>query len=390
LKPIAQCEEELRQVGKRQQASYANALAAWEAARKSALKSASKGVATAQQALERIGPAPEPPLGSVITCGEPTIEGLTKSLIHGQPSQGVFTAEGGEFVGGHALKDDAKLRSAAGLSKFWDGETFKRIRGDEVTVLAGRRVSMFLMVQPDIAARLCGDRVLQDQGFLARFLPTFPTSTMGTRFAAAVSAHHGAALTRYHARMTELLCRSPKLREGTRNELETELIVFTAEAAALLTAFADATEAELRKDGRLFTVRGFAAKLAEQAGRIAGGLSCFEDPNTLVIGAERTEGAILLVQYYAAEALRLFGTAQINADTIAAEDLRLWLLDRWDQETVSVRDIVRLGPNALRETSRVRHLVRILVDHGWLASVDHETKGRRDREVYQVVRGAPS
>jgi hypothetical protein len=189
--------------------------------------------------------------------------------------------------------------------------------------------------------------------------------------------------------MTELLCRAPKLKGGRRNELEPNVIGFTVEAAALLTAFADATEAELRKDGLLFSVRGFAAKLAEQAGRIAGGLSRFEDPEAHLIGVDRTEGAIVLAQYYAAEAMRLFGSAQINVDTMAAEDLRLWLLDRWDQETVSVRDIVRRGPNALRETSRVRHLVRILADHGWLLP-HHETKGRRDREVYQVVRGALS
>ena len=82
---------------------------------------------------------------------------------------------------------------------------------------------------------------------------------------------------------------------------------------------------KLRKDGLLFSVRGFAAKLAEQAGRIAGGRSRFEDPETHLVGVDRTEGAIVLAQYYAAEALRLFGSAQINVDTMAAEDLRLWL-----------------------------------------------------------------
>ena len=67
--------------------------------------------------LAAVGPKPKPPLKPILLLEEPTIEGLAKLLLVGQPSVGVFSAEGGEFVGGHAMKDDAKLRSAAGLSK---------------------------------------------------------------------------------------------------------------------------------------------------------------------------------------------------------------------------------------------------------------------------------
>ena len=59
-------------------------------------------------------------------------------------------------------------------------------------------------------------------------------------------------------------------------------------------------------------------------------------------------------------------------------DCEIWLLDRCAAKTVTVRDIVRCGPNSLRTTKRVKALIKILVDHGWLWPV---------AEGYQIVRG---
>ena len=88
------------------------------------------------------------------------VEGLCKLLAVGLPSVGIFSAEGGQFVGGHGMADDAKLRTASGLSALWDGEPIKRIRAmDGCTVLPGRRVAMHLMVQPDVAVIWFGDRL---------------------------------------------------------------------------------------------------------------------------------------------------------------------------------------------------------------------------------------
>jgi hypothetical protein len=37
----------------------------------------------------------------------------------GQPSLGLFSAEGGQFIGGHGMNEDNKLKTAAGLSCAW-------------------------------------------------------------------------------------------------------------------------------------------------------------------------------------------------------------------------------------------------------------------------------
>ena len=64
----------------------------------------------------------------MITCPEPTYEGLCKAFQIGQPSLGIFASEGGQFIGGHGMSDKATLRAAEGLSAAWDGEPMKRVR----------------------------------------------------------------------------------------------------------------------------------------------------------------------------------------------------------------------------------------------------------------------
>src|SRR5215470_20343234 len=107
----------------------------------------------------------------MLTCPDPTYEGLCRLLAEGQPSIGIFAAEAGQFIGGHGMADDAKLRTAAGLSALWDGAPIKRVRAlDGFTVLPGRRVAMHLMTQPDVAAIWFGDRLLVEQGLMSRVL----------------------------------------------------------------------------------------------------------------------------------------------------------------------------------------------------------------------------
>jgi hypothetical protein len=68
------------------------------------------------------------------------------------------------------------LRTATTLSKLWDGNPIDRVRsGDGVIVLPGRRHTVHLMLQPNIAA-LFGDGMLAEQGLLSRVLATAPES----------------------------------------------------------------------------------------------------------------------------------------------------------------------------------------------------------------------
>jgi hypothetical protein len=139
LRPVREREAALRKTHDAELLDYENAKEAWEVARKAATKAAKGDRVRIKMALDALGSSPLPPLVPILTCTEPTYEGLCRLFPHSLPSIGIFAAEGGQFIGGHGMADDAKLRTAAGLSAFWDGEAIKRVRAlDGVTILPGR------------------------------------------------------------------------------------------------------------------------------------------------------------------------------------------------------------------------------------------------------------
>jgi hypothetical protein len=212
LRPVRRREAALREAYEGEAIAHRNALDAWDAARKFAIKSGKGDLNAIGAALGALGPAPQAPLHPVLTCPEPTYEGMCKLMLDGQPSIGIFASEGGQFVGGHGMSDDAKLRTAAGLSALWDGETIKRVRAQEgVTVLPGRRAAMHLMAQPDVAAIWMADRLLVDQGFMSRVLITAPEPASGSRIWREPKPESEVAMQHYVARLLDVLgdrCRS--------------------------------------------------------------------------------------------------------------------------------------------------------------------------------------
>ena len=114
---------------------------------------------------------PEPPLYPATRISDPTIEGLIHHLEIGLPSVAVMTDEGGQFFGGHSMKKENALKTAAGFSKFWDGATLTKSRASaEPVQLTGKRVSLHLMIQPGVAQSVVGDPIMKDQGLLSRVL----------------------------------------------------------------------------------------------------------------------------------------------------------------------------------------------------------------------------
>jgi hypothetical protein len=220
LGPIRKHEEILLETYAAELPAYNNAKAAWDAARKKACISHKGDFVAIKAALNNLGPEPAAPLSPLFTCQEPTFEGLCRALEYGQPSIGIFATEGGQFIAGHAMSAENKLKTAAGLSCAWDGETIRRVRaGDGVTILAGRRVSLHLMVQPGVAAIMLSDDKLADQGMLSRCLVTAPESRSGHRFFREPKPETKNKLLAYEQRLHDILQRPFPLATNTRNVL---------------------------------------------------------------------------------------------------------------------------------------------------------------------------
>ena len=234
---------------------------------------------TRRAKLEALGREPAAPKSPILILQEPTLEGLTKHLKVGYPSVGLFSSEGGQFIGGHAMSDDAKRRSAAALNALWDDGRLERIRAsEEITLLPGRRVSVFLQVQPDVAQHFLCDPVLQDIGLLARFLITQPDSMMGSREFRNLTPEHQAAIAAYNAQMLGLLRRSLPYDERS-DGLEPPALIMSSDARTQWIAFANHIEAMLAPGQELHEISGFANKLPEHAARIAAVLQTFDDPD---------------------------------------------------------------------------------------------------------------
>jgi len=200
--------------------SYRIRMAVWEAEKKK-IEADRKATRDARKImLEDLGSAPVAPLYPFLTAPEPTIEGLIKAMPRALGSLGLFSAEGGQFVGGHGMSTDNRLKTAAALSSMWDGDPIKRIRaGDGVSILKGRRLSLHIMIQPDVATGFLADPLLRDQGLLSRILVAAPCSKAGTRTYQETAAADETAIRDYGGHILELLRKPWPFVPGTDNEL---------------------------------------------------------------------------------------------------------------------------------------------------------------------------
>jgi hypothetical protein len=389
LAPVRQREAMLRKMYETEHPGYVNALDAFNAARGAVIKKLKGDRASLETALKELGSEPNAPLQPLLTCPEPTYEGLCRLLAVAQPSIGIFAAEGGQFIGGHGMTEEAKLRTSAGLSACWDGEPIKRVRSQEgLLLLPGRRISMHLMAQPDVAAIWLGDRLLLEQGLLSRVLVTAPNPASGTRLWREPSIESTRALQAYNSVIGDILQRQAPLVPGSRNELAPRHLLLSGTARNMWIGFADHIEKRLGQGGELDPVRGLANKLPEHAARIAGVLTLVGDLDSGEISASDMEAGIAIAEHYATEALRLSGAGPISANLVEAQRLLKRLRTSWSLPVVSLPDICRLGPNSIRTEASARRAVTVVCEHGWLAQAPPcEINGAHRREVWRIIRG---
>ncbi len=327
LKAIKKHEAALRERYTIDMERHRNEKEAWEKQRSQILNDKKRypGKAEKERALATLGREPEAPLNPMIISPEPTVEGLAKHYLCGLPSIGVFSAEGGQFIGGHGMREEKKLLSAAAYSSLWDGEPIRRVRaGDGSVMLPGRRLAIHLMAQPDVAANMLSDRVLADQGLLSRMLVAAPKSAAGTRYWKEASADADVALALYEARLLALLQKPFPLTEDTRNELSPPVITLSSEARQQWIQFVDHIESGQGHGGAYEPIRGLAGKLPEHATRLGAVMALVDDLDCRILSAEHMASGIVLAQFYAEEAMRLFSTGMASDELQTAQIVLDW------------------------------------------------------------------
>ena len=361
LRPVALRERELRLDWVEELEAWKADHQAWSRAKDAAFKG-KKTRAEIRAEIEALGPEPVKPIEPMLSTDEPTFEGLVKLLADGWPSVGVFSDEGGRFLGGHAMSEDNRLKTAAGLSGLWDGSPIRRTRsGDGNSLLYDRRVSMHLMIQPVVAEQLFSDSLLSGQGLLGRILPAWPDSTMGDRAYSDHDIFKSAPFGSYFARLSGIL--KSDLPVENRNELVPARIEVTPEAKSVWIQFHDSIESQLGKDGALRPIASLAAKAAEHALRLAGVLSLVNRwPTFGQIGEREMYGGIALADYYVTEALRIHEEAVVDDRARVAESVIEWGLSRGGQ--FPAEHLYQFGPGDVRTKADAEPVIKMLVEHG--------------------------
>jgi len=371
LWPIRKREKALKEQHDRDFKTWSIDHAAWSAEKRKIEGKGSLDLEGRKQALRDLGSEPERPLHPFLTAPDPTVEGLAKAWPSAPAALGIFTAEGGQFIGGHGMSQDNRLKTAAVYSELWDGHPIKRIRAaDGVSILLGRRLSMHVMVQPDASALFLADPTLRDQGLLSRVLVAAPDSIAGTRLYRDTAPHDDAAIKAYGARLLSILEARWPLAAGQRNELDPRVLTITTEASAAWRGFYDHVERQCGKLNDLGPIQDFAAKAAEHAARIAGVLTVVENLHAAEIGLSAMAPALTLADWYVNEALRLQRAARTDPRLLRAQQLLDWMLARGGM--IGFREILQFGPLAVRTKSDAEDALSILSGHGWVA----EAQGR--------------
>ena len=209
-------------------------------------------------------PTPTKPAPQSITTANATIEGICK-LLKFQSSLGIFSAEGGEMLGGHSLRDDKRSSGLAFYLKGWSGESLDSLRGgDGLTVLLGRRMAMHVLVQPVLLRELLCDPLAQGQGLLARCLIAEPQTLAGTRMYKHSNPHDNPDVIAYNERISTLLTTTPACWEtGDGYELKPRDLYMGDDARALWIAFYNVIEGQQANGSELDGARPFASKAAE-------------------------------------------------------------------------------------------------------------------------------
>lgn len=379
-------EASFREAAQSDASKYADAKEIWEHARTQAKNHNKKNRAALAEAFQEIGPEPKAPAHPMLLVADPTPEALVMHLA-ARPWGGLFTAEGGLFLGGSAMNDESRMRTGALLNTLWDGDAIRRLRVTTgAAYLPGRRCSAHIMVQPAIASRFLADATLAGIGTLARTLLVAPTGTAGTRFFREPSDVAGKALAEYDARLSEMMRKAPHTSGTDPTVLDPPPIRLDHDAREMWIAFHDDVEKAQRSEGPLHSIQAFASKMAEHAGRLAAVLTIYSDPDAIDVSVEAMAGGIELAKHYAAELLRLQGTAGVSADLDLAARLLKWWQARQDPRC-DLATIYQRSLNAISDAATARRIVLVLEHHGWVdrLSAGTELDGKPRHEAWELV-----
>jgi hypothetical protein len=311
---------------------------------------------------------PDQPILPSLFFEDTNAERLAVDIANGWPSASIWSDEGGLVVGSHGMSDDNLMRFIGLLNRLWDGHPFERRRlTTPSAIIRGRRLTVSLMMQPIVFARLIGAKggAARGMGWIARTLTSWPKSAIGSRPYRTASAMPG--LDAFHSRVRELLD-LPLPVEGAGMVLELPVLCLAPPAFALWRFLHDDVEAALSRVGEFGNIPDIGAKIAENSARLAANFHIVERGPGGSIDAATMEAAATVAVWYLNEARRVIAANERPQDATDAELLLDWLL-REPAGPIEPRIILNRGPNSLRNKPRRDAAIKVLIEKHWILEV---------------------
>ncbi|GAO71878.1 DUF3987 domain-containing protein [Comamonas sp. E6] len=309
----------------------------------------------------------KPPPPKTLTINNATVEGVA-TLLKNQSHVGIFTAEGGELLGGHSLSNERRSAGLAFYLKAWSAEELSALRvGSGLNSLLGRRMAMHVLVQPVLLHQLMGDTLANDQGLLARCLIAEPMTLAGTRLYRPANVQRRPEVVAYNERLKALLGIMPTVHpDGDGYELVPQELAISTLAAQHWVNFYDEVEAKQAPGKEFSGIRPFASKAAEQAARIAGVIAMVESNGVSQIEEAQMLGGIKIARFYLQEHLRLMGSAlQVNSERLPRKMVD-WILKAGGHVTNA--HILQSCPSEIRKlkAQKINELLSELAKRGYV------------------------
>jgi Protein of unknown function (DUF3987) len=313
-------------------------------------------------------PLPRYPM---LLAEEPTIEGIHRSMHDNWPTMGLFSDEGGQFFGGHAMKSENQMRAITALSKFWDGSTITRTRGakGESYELVDRRMSLHLMMQPIVGRGVFTSEVLKQQGILARCLVAMPESIQGTRMHRATSIEDSEILNQYSNHLYDLLTQNRFNMHPDDGSLVLETIKIHQGTSAYTDWVDFYNDVEAGLVGKYQSIVPAASKMPEQVTRIAGVMAILDGRREIT--SDDMVNAIYLGNYYLESLMSLEKAMGGDKELNDIEQMVVWFRDYCRVHAtreINSRDAIRDSPYKVhkRDQKALRRIMDELCDHGLL------------------------
>jgi putative DNA primase/helicase len=320
---------------------------------------------------------PEKPKSPKLIIKDPTIEGIGKQFKEGYPSIGLFNDEAGQIFGGFSMGKDRTIHGITSFSCLWDGTPFERTKAGEfeATSMYNKRLSASLALQPSIFFEtVWSNQMMTDQGFLARFLIADCPSLAGSRVIREREERINEVIESHY--IGSCLAGVELMIEG----FKIECIDLSSDAQKIRHQAEVDIEEKLQEFGEYHNKKPFAAKMLEQAIRIAGVLSLFDNlqhiqrqkPNHWMIAAEYMSGGLEIASWYMQQISKLYDR-EFEEETDSRETKVLSLVESLQKENpggATLREICQKVPRTIgRKKEKVLPIIEKLHQQGKIISV---------------------